>query len=661
MSKRRPSSSGQSPTRPVGDAGRRVEAQEEVTAGVTPGTDDRIGGSRVHLPAAVPWYRRPAWLGVLLFLVVAGVFLPALRNDFITYDDQAYVTGNARMQGGLTWENVQWAWRSFEVSNWHPLTWLSHMLDCQLFGLQPWGHHLTNVLLHAGSALVLFVVLRRATGAVWRSLIVAALFGLHPLRVESVAWIAERKDVLSALFWMLTLWAYVLWAQRAAAGDRRAWICYGLTFLALAVGLTAKPMLVTLPCVLLLLDVWPLNRWGGASWRGRWRLVAEKVPFVALAAVSCVLTIRAQRGGGAVKALDDYSALERVANALIAYGQYLGKLFWPTRLAVLYPNFGDQPPVAQTLLAGGVLLAVSAVAVLALRRGKEWFAVGWLWFLGTLVPVIGFVQVGGQTMADRYSYIPSVGLFVLVVWAVTDATERLPRRATIRGFAAAGAILVCGVLTSRQLTLWRNSVTLFRHTLAVTEDNWMAHYNLSLAYGKSPSTTAEAREEFRQMVAIIAAFAERHNRHGEELMQTPGHLLEAVAAFEKALRIKGDYAAAHRNRGRALAQLPGRLADAIDEYQKALRFQPDYPEVQYDLGQALVQIPERRTEAIAALRLAVWGRPGWAEAHCALAEAMASDPIRRASAIGEYEAALRLQPDLERARKGLEQLRAGER
>jgi len=663
MAKRRPSD-----PRPPQTL-RGAEALAKADGEVSPAEPaDRGEGNVVHGsgPAAESsaadgssWWRQ-GWLGVLLFLAVAGVFLPALWHDFITYDDPAYVTANARVQGGLTWENVKWAFASGEASNWHPLTWLSHMLDCDLFGLQPWGHHLTNVLLHAGNSLLLFVVLYRATRARWRSLLVAALFGLHPLHVESVAWIAERKDVLSTLFWMLTLWAYVVWAERREARRPRAWVFYELTFLALAAGLMAKPMLVTLPCVLLLLDFWPLARWNGVSVSRLCYLVVEKLPFFALSVASSAITYLVQQRGGAVKTMEDFSWLGRAANALLAYCQYLGKCFWPTRLAVLYPNFGEQPPAGQVALAGAFLLMVTLVAV-AWHRPRPGLAVGWFWFLGTLVPVIGFVQVGGATMADRYSYVPLIGIFLLVVWTVADLTVRLPQRRAVLGATAGTVVLTCSVLTCRQLSLWQDSVTLFRHAVAVTENNWMAHANLSIAYGKSARTADAAKEEFQQMVAIIAGFAERHNRRGVALMRTPGRLPEALAAFEKALRVKGDYAEAHRNRGQVLAQMPDRLPDAIAAFQSALRFQPDFPEAQFDLGNALARLPERRNEAIAALRLAVWGRPEWAEAHCALADAMAPDPIRRTSAIAEYETALRLQPDLERARAGLAQLRAAGR
>ena len=601
--------------------------------------------------------RRPLWLGTLLFLTVLGIFLPALRYGFITYDDPAYVIEESHVNTGLTWANFRWAWTSFEHSNWHPLTWMSHMFDCQLYGLEPWGHHLTNILLHACNALLLFVVLRRATGFLWRSLVVAALFGLHPLHVESVAWVAERKDVLSTVFWMLTLWAYVAFAQRRRAGRPRVWLLYALAFLALAVGLTAKPMLVTLPCAMLLLDLWPLDRWGGASAQ-RLSLIVEKLPFFALSAVSCVLTFRAQSAGGAVKALEDYSGTERAANALLAYGQYLGKLFWPARLAVLYPNFGEQPPLRPTLLATALLLALTAAALVAWRRGRAWAPVGWLWFLGTLVPVIGFVQVGGQTMADRYSYVPAIGVFILVVWATAEATARLPRRTAILGAATAALLLACAVATSVQLQRWRDSVTLFRHTIAVTENNWMAHFNLYVAYGKSAATAAESREEFGKMAAILASFAERHNRRGIGLLDS-GRLPEAVAAFEKALRIKGDEPAPRINLGRALLRQPGRENDAIAAFRTALRFAPDNGDAKLGLGRALAQSPEHLPEALSELRMAAWLLPDRADAHLALAAALARDPYRRNAAIGEYEQALALDPNSAEARTGLERLQAG--
>jgi protein O-mannosyl-transferase len=660
MAKRRPTASRpmQQPARPP------APAATEAIASLSEPTDNRAGGPTLPASAPAPQsgdtYRRTLLLGALLFLTVLGIYLPALRHDFITYDDNAYVTANPHVQAGLTRESVQWAWSSFEHSNWHPLTWMSHMLDCQLYGLAPWGHHLTNILLHACTALLLFVVLRRATGFLWRSLVVAALFGLHPLHVESVAWIAERKDVLSTVFWMLSLWAYVAYAQRRKAGRPHAWLLHALAFLALAVGLTAKPMLVTLPCVMLLLDLWPLGRWTGASAWQRLSLLMEKLPFFALSAVSCVLTYLAQSAGGAVKPVEYFAIPVRIANALVAYTQYLGKLFWPADLAVLYPNFGEMPATGRIVFALAVLAALSAATVLALRRGRAWAPVGWLWFLGTLVPVIGFVQVGGQTMADRYSYVPSIGVFILVVWAAAEATALLPRRNAILGTATAALLLACTVLTSLQLRLWRNSEPLFRHTIAVTEDNWMAHFNLFVFYSSTPATQSLAREEYERTVAIVDAFAERQNQRGLSLLRQ-GQCEEAIAYFRKSIRVKKDHTPAYNNLGRALLQLPGQLDEAVATFRTALQFDPDNGDAKLGLGRALAQSPGHGDEAIAELRIAVLLLPERADAHLSLATALARDPSRRNAAIGEYEETLRLDPASSEARAGLAALQPGAR
>ncbi len=600
-------------------------------------------GSRSTAPSAcvdrgcVAGWRVWALAGALC-LLVAGVFAPAVGHAFITYDDPAYVTGNAHVQAGLTWNSVRWAFSSMEEMNWHPLTWLSHMLDRELFGTEPWGHHLTNVLLHALNAVLLFFLLRRATGSMWRSLFVAALFGLHPLRVESVAWVSERKDALSTIFGLLSLLAYVDWVRRGARG---VW-GYAGGFLALAAGLMAKPMLVTFPCVMLLLDYWPLRRWDESRAGRLGRLVLEKLPFFALSAASCVVTYLAQNAGGAVKSVENFPLGQRVANALVAYCEYLGKCFWPTRLAVLYPNFGEPPPVWQTVAACVLLLAVTVVVVRWCRRGQ--LPVGWFWFLGTLVPVIGLVQVGGATMADRYSYVPLIGIFVAIAWTAGEAVDGRSRWRW--GACAVGVVwlAVCGVLTTRQLARWENSETLFRHTLAVTERNWMAHYNLALAYRKSPETAALAEQELRETIRIIAEFAEEQNRRGLALLDA-GRFAEAEARFQKAVRIKSDYAEAHYNLGRVRAREVGRLAEAVASYREALRRRPDYWEAQVALGRALAQQPGRDMEAILELRRAVEMRPDLAEVRCALGDALARSAGFRFSAQAEYANALRLDPN----------------
>jgi hypothetical protein len=597
-------------------------------------------------------------LGALLFLSVAGIFLPAVTHDFITYDDPVYVTDNAHVTGGLTWADVRWAFQSTEASNWHPLTWLSHMADCQIFGLHPWGHHLTNVLLHALNAVLLFLVLRGMTGALWRSLFVAALFGLHPLHVESVAWVSERKDVLSTTFCMLALWAYARRIGRARCRDPGAWAYYGWAVLFFALGLMCKPMLVTLPCVLLLLDYWPLNRWNGASTAARFGLLAEKVPFFALSAAASAVTLFAQGSGGSVASIEDFPWPVRLANALIAYCWYLGKSFVPTKLAVFYPYFAELPPVGETLLAGFLLAGITVTSV-ALARRRPYLLVGWLWFLGTLVPVIGLVQIGGQSKADRYSYVPLIGVFIMAAWSAGEATASWAHRRWVLGLAA-GAILVgCALATSRQLIFWKDGISLFHHALAVTENNWVAHANLSATLSKS--SAPEARDEYQQTVRILAAFAETYNKKGIEFERTPGHLLEATRQFRTAVRIFPGLAGPHFNLGTALAKMPGGLPEAVGELRIATNLKPDNVNAHFNLGAALANVPGGQAEAVAEFEAVLQLAPDDFLAHFYLGRVLAGIPGRTGDAIAQFEAALAAKPDFAPAREMLERLRASPR
>jgi tetratricopeptide (TPR) repeat protein len=595
------------------------------------------------------------FLGALLFLLVAGIFLPAVSHDFITYDDPVYVTENAHVKGGLTWANVEWAFHSTEASNWHPLTWLSHMADCQVFGLHPWGHHLTSVLLHATNAVLLFAALRLMTGALWRSLLVAALFGLHPLHVESVAWVSERKDVLSTIFWMLVLWAYARRAQVARARGRSAPVFYGLALLFFALGLMCKPMLVTLPCVLLLLDYWPLRRWEATSAAARWALLAEKIPFFALSAAASAVTLLAQGSGGAVSSTEDFPWPVRVANALIAYCRYLGRCFVPAKLAVFYPFFPEQPPLWEPLLAGALLAGVTAAAV-ALTRRRPYLLVGWLWFAGTLMPVIGLVQIGGQSMADRYTYVPLIGVFIMAAWAAGDATASWPHRRRVRSLGAGAVLVVLAAMTTRQLSFWKDGASLFRHALAVTENNWVAHANLFATMSKSSAPGAGA--ELQETVRILAAFAENYDKRGIELERTPGGSLEAIKDFRTAVRIMPDLAGPHYNLGTALAGIPGGLPEAIEEFRTAARLRPDFVGAHYNLGIALARLPGGMPEAIEEFRTAARLKPGFAEAHYNLGLALSGIPGRTGEAVEQFEAALRDKPDLVQAREMIERLRA---
>ncbi len=599
--------------------------------------------------------RRVTWLmGLLLFLLVAGVFLPALRHDFIYYDDPRFVTENPHVQGGLTWANVKWAFLTADVDYWRPLSWLSHMADCRVFGLDPWGHHLTSVLLHTLNALLVFVVLRKMTGAVWRSLLVAALFGLHPMHVESVAWIAERKDVLSTLFWLLTIWAYAHWVRQREARRRGSSAFYGLALVFFALGLMTKPMLVTVPCVLLLLDTWPLNRLARTSARSfaaaAGCLVAEKIPFFALAAAVGLVTFLAQKHIGALKTAAGYPWPGRIENALIAYSRYLGKCAFPGRLAVFYPYSLDHPVVPAVL--AGVLLAGVTVAVCALCRRRPYLPVGWLWFVGTLVPVIGLVQVGEQSMADRYSYMPLVGVFIMLAWAAGDAAARGPRWLGLTAAAAGVILAACTALTSRQLGFWQNSTTLFRHALAVTDRNWAAHTYLGYALARSPANLPEAIAQYRMALQIDPELAVAHNYLGDALVKTPGGLPGAIIEFREALRLDPQLADAHSNLATALAGTPGSLPEAIAEYQTALRLRPDSAEMHDNLGLALGDVPGRLPEAIAEFRTAVQLEPDSAKMHFNLGRGLA-ETHDLPGAIAEYRAALQIKPGDPEAHYGL--------
>ncbi len=616
-----------------------------------PGSSDPGDGSP---PGAPP----RALLAGLLFALVAGVFMPAVTHDFITYDDPAYVTENPQVAAGLSWAGARWAFWSTGASNWHPLTWLSHMADCQLFGLHPWGHHLTNVLLHATNAVLLFLVLQTMTGASWRSLFVAALFGIHPLHVESVAWISERKDVLSTAFMFLALWAYAGRFQRRPGGHPVAIGFYGASLLCFALGLMSKPMLVTLPFVLLLLDFWPLRRWRGSSPGARWRLILEKLPFFLLAAASSVITLVAQKKGGAVASVEDFPLSVRLANALTSYCWYLAKAVVPTKLAVFYPFFAARPPLWQISVSVAVLAAVTATSVALVRR-QPYLLVGWLWFLGALVPVIGLVQIGGQSMADRYSYVPLVGVFMMVSWGIPDATARLGRRRWPLAIAAGAALTACAVVTTRQLAYWKNGVSLFHHALAVTTKNWVAHANLAATLSKTSSP--EANEELQQTLRILAEFAETYNKKGVELEQTPGHLPEAIRQFRTAVQILPIVADAHFNLGIALAKTPGGMPEAIQELRTTTRLQPEYVAAHLNLATALANTPGADAEAVAEYENAIRLAPRDLKAHFFLGQVLARDPTRTAEAVAQFEAVLSARPDFEPARDMIRRLRASSR
>ncbi len=659
-------------------------------------------------------------LGVCVLLVVAvfAVFSRTLRHEFVSYDDYDYFSSNYQVKAGLTWKGVGWAFRTGHASNWHPVTWLSLMLDAQLFGTGPMGPHLTNVLLHAATAVLLFLLLKQLTGlrsnksigattteadTLWPGAFVAAVFAIHPLRVESVAWVAERKDVLSGLFFMLTLLMYARYVQKVENGKQKAESieqggetsniqhptssaqgCYWSAVFIFALGLMSKPMLVTVPFVLLLLDYWPLKRFAiydtdscrvlaihrSLRFTIR-RLIWEKIPFFGLSAASCVATVLAQQE--AIKSMIVLPLTLRFCNALMAYVAYLVQTVWPCNLAVFYPYYFFNVPVWQIAGAGGLLLSVTALVLVAAKR-FPYLPVGWLWYLGMLVPAIGLVQVGDQSHADRYTYLPQIGLYLAMVWAVRDFTATWRYRCQVLGAAAGIVIAALMACTWRQVLYWRNSETLWTHTLACTSDNAFAHNNLGVTFTaqgrldeaivhfqkalesrpdspewqnnlgvalRRKGRLDEAIVHFKKALEIRPDYAEIHNALGITLVQK-GQLDEAMAQYQEAIQLKPDSAAAHYNLAIVLAQ-KDQLAEAIAHYQKTIQINPDYAEAHYNLGAAF-GLRGRLDEAVEQYRKAIEIKPDYADAHGNLANVLATQG-KLDAAVKEYRRLLELVPD----------------
>ena len=556
-----------------------------------------------------------------LLLAIVAVFGQTARYDFTDCDDNQYVTENPQVMGGVSVEGVVWAFTRSHASNWHPLTWLSHMLDCEFYGLEhPGGHHLTNVILHAANTILLFLLLRQLICDLWASAFVAALFAIHPLHVESVAWIAERKDVLSGLLFMLTLAAYVGYARREFSLAR-----YLLVTVLLALGLLAKPMLVTLPFVLLLLDFWPLGRFG----RG-WSIVGEKLPWIALSACCCVMTFIAQRAGNAVVPLRLGPLWVRITNAVVAYAGYLVQFFWPLNLAVLYPHPGPSLPIWKIVASCLLLLGISAWAI-AWRRKRPYLLVGWLWYLGMLVPVIGIVQVGGQAMADRYTYLTQIGLCIALALGMSQAAGDSPSRRRMYWISSALAVLVLGICASRQATYWRNTETVLRHALACTKGNFVSHYALA-AWLERHDRMEEAIVQYEKGSDIDPLNVATQNHIGT-ILANRGRIDDAIVHFGKALDLKPDDAETCNNIGRALIT-KGRPDLAIIGFEKALAAKPGFADAENNLGTALLKTGHVDA-AIAHYQRAVQINPSYMDArhNLAVAQAMrdhndAESPVR---------------------------------
>jgi Flp pilus assembly protein TadD len=556
-----------------------------------------------------PGKRRQKWVVcVLLGAVVLAVFWPALRCGFVDDDDPDYVTLNKNIQHGLTWPSIEWALTTGHAVNWHPLTWVSHMIDYQLYGLAPTGHHLTSVLLHMANSVLLFLLLHRLTGAWWRSIFVAAMFALHPLRVESVVWISERKDVLSSFFWMLTVGAYVRYAEEFKVRSSKFKVYYALALVFFTLGLMSKPMLVTLPFVLLLLDYWPLGRLEFGP-KFSWRLIVEKIPFLLLAAGDSAVTYLVQNHFGVVETLATFPLSARLANIPVAYVSYVSKIFWPAGLAIFYPcrSWG-------LLQVGGAVFFLGVVSVLVVRRwrAQPYLAVGWFWFLGMLVPAIGLVQVGTQAMADRYSYLPSVGLWIMVAWGVRDWVGERPFPRTMTELAGGVAVAACVVLTPRQIGYWQNSLTLFQRAATATDQNYLAYYNLG-CYAKDRGEYSHAISYFKKALSVEADnspwanHARAYNNLGFAYLHQ-GDITNAVADFERALALQPHYPEAFYNMGRAF--LTNQQPDvAVDCFQRALAMDPTVAEIHSKLAYALAQLG-RPAEAIAQYSQALQLSPG---------------------------------------------------
>jgi tetratricopeptide (TPR) repeat protein len=616
----------------------------------------------------------------VLAAVTLVVYWPITRHNFTNFDDDGYITGNSHVKSGLTWPGIIWSFKSTETTNWHPLTWLSHMLDCQLYGLNPGGHHSTNLIFHILNTMLLFLLLKQLTGALWRSAMVAALFAWHPLHVESVAWAAERKDVLSAFFWILALMAYARYAQESKVqpvapkpgegGSPKSKVFYGLSLLAFACGLMSKPMVVTLPFVLLLLDWWPLNRFEQGNFlRPTVRLTIEKLPFFALAAAGSVATYLVQKTGGAVSN-DAFSF--RLANALWAYPRYIYKTLWPVNLAVIYPFPGHG--LAGLAIAAAILLAVVSIWFVFLARCCPWLMVGWFWFLGTLVPVIGLVQIGSQSMADRYLYLPAIGLFILMVWGLNDLFGSQPQKQKILAVVGIAALAGCLDCTRVQIQYWRDSISLFRHAIEVTTGDYVACACLAQALDavdREDEALAAATEAVRidpnyppgqfflgmillkegkpdealshlDIAARLAPYdTTMHYNYGKVLLDF-NRPEEAAACFITTLDNNPDFAGAHNGLGKAYWR-QGKLNETTNQLAQAVSLEPGNPQFHYDYGTVLLATANTN-EAIAQFAEALRLKPDFADAHGNVAIALIRQGKTR-EAIAHFAEAVRLQPN----------------
>ncbi len=577
-----------------------------------------------------------------LAVVTLAVYWPLWNQEFVNYDDPDLVTSNVHVQRGITGQSVIWAFTTGHTGNWLPLTWLSHMLDCRLFGLHAGAHKMVNVAFHIGSTVLLFLVLNQMTAAPWRSGFVAAAFALHPLRVESVAWVSERKDVLSAFFWMLTMWMYVRYVEHPQA--RR----YVPVLLCFALGLMSKSMLVTMPFVLLLLDLWPLKRLPldrtPAARRRVLNLVREKLPLFVLSAASCVMTYRAQATASAIKSIP---SAYRVANAVVSYLRYICKTVWPANLAVFYPQFRSLAFTRVALAAAAII--TTTVLMVRVVRNRPYLTVGWFWYLGILFPVIGLIQVGDQSMADRFTYIPSIGILIMVTWGLAELFPHEKRFQTALRVVAIGTLVFWTGVTSHQIRFWTDSTTLFERAIAVTHDNYVAQNNLGVAL-RGKGRSADAAKHFSEAIRIWPEFPEAH-KNLADILAHEGRLHEAIDHYSQAVRTKPNWAEAHNNFGFALAA-QGSLDEAAAQFQEAVRLEPESALDHCNLGLAFVKLG-KTSDALAQLSQALALNPEDPQAQYLMGVVL-KDLGRPAEAVQYFTGALRLNPNLTEARVALQ-------
>ncbi len=590
-------------------------------------------------------------LSILLFLLTATLFFETAGFDFINIDDPLYVYENEIVLKGITWENIIWAFKNTSANIWHPLTWLSYIVETSLFGPGPTARHLTNVFLHSLSSLVLFTALHMMTGAMWRSFFVALLFAVHPLRVESVAWISERKDVLSTFFWMVTVLSYGYYVKRPNVGR------YLFILLFFMLGLMSKPMLVTLPFVLLLLDFWPIERFihnsaqsFSSSSSGDKRkmisnprslhfLIIEKVPLILLALIMSTVAYFAQEGGGALASMENYPLLTRVANAMTSYILYIYKMLFPLNLAVYYP-FPPHTVSALYATLSGLLLLFILVSADLLSGRSPYLLVGFLWYTGTLVPVIGLVQIGSFSMADRFTYIPSIGLSIALVWGFYDITSRFRFRIVIYILAGVTVFALLTNLTHLQLKFWRNSITLLERTIEVTKDNYLAHYNLGAAYEKE-GMPEKATPHYLKAIKILPTYFEAHNNLAI-LLAEKGEIDVAARHFMQAIAANPQYAEAFYNLG-LIFEKKGSYAEAAHYYSSALKVKPKYPEAYNALGHSFFKLG-RDTEAAINYTKAIHLNEQYGEAYNNLGILLASRGDMN-EAVRHFARALQIDPE----------------